>query len=64
MLGLPTCVELSTFQFGVITAAYTAGGFFSALNAGRLVDRGKKRTAIIGAWLVIAVSPRARRNPR
>jgi MFS family permease len=55
--GLDTCVDLTTFDFGVITAAFTAGGFFSALNAGRVIDRsGKKRTAVIGAWLVIAVS--------
>jgi len=55
--GLSTCLELTTFDFGVITAAFTAGGFVSALNAGRVIDRsGKKRTAVIGAWLVIAVS--------
>jgi len=55
--GLGTCVELSTFDFGTITAAFTAGGFISALNAARVIDHwGKKRTAVYGAWLVIAVS--------
>ena len=57
LAGAPTCVTMTTFGFGVVTAAFTLGGFFSSVVTGSLCDRvGRKRTAVYSAWLIILVS--------
>jgi MFS transporter, SP family, solute carrier family 2 (facilitated glucose transporter), member 3 len=57
MFGLPTCIPMTTFGFGVVTASYTLGGFASSVLAGRLADaKGRKQTALYSAWLIVLVS--------
>ncbi|ORY82340.1 general substrate transporter [Leucosporidium creatinivorum] len=52
--GLPTCIPMTTFGFGVVTASYTLGGFASSLLTGRLADaKGRKQTALYSAWLIV-----------
>ncbi|KAM0749081.1 general substrate transporter [Meredithblackwellia eburnea MCA 4105] len=53
--GTPTCVELTDFGFGVVTASFTLGGFFSSVISGGLADKvGRKMAAVYGAWLIVA----------
>ncbi|KAL8292255.1 hypothetical protein RQP46_001721 [Phenoliferia psychrophenolica] len=54
LAGAPTCVHMTTWGFGVVTAAFTLGGFFSSVVTGTIADRvGRKRTAVYSAWLII-----------
>lgn len=53
--GLPTCVEITTNQFGVITAAFTLGGLVSSFQSGRLADGvGRKLAAVYSSVLIVA----------
>lgn len=50
---------MTNFWFGVITSAYTVGGFASSVLTGRLADaRGRKATALYSAVLIVLVSER------
>ncbi|GAA5938342.1 uncharacterized protein JCM15063_000707 [Sporobolomyces koalae] len=47
-------IELSTFQFGIVTSAYTVGGLAASLYAGALIARwGQKETAVRAAWATL-----------
>jgi len=48
---------MSTFQFGVVTSAYTVGGLIASLNAGDKIGKwGQKKTAERAAWATLIVS--------
>ncbi|GAA5835580.1 hypothetical protein JCM5353_000899 [Sporobolomyces roseus] len=52
--GGPSCIEMSTFQFGVVTSAYTVGGLIASLNAGDKIGVwGQKKTAERAAWATL-----------
>jgi len=58
--GGPSCIEMSTFQFGVVTSAYTVGGLIASLNAGDKIGVwGQKKTAERAAWATLIVSTKS-----
>lgn len=53
-LGLPTCIAMDEFAFGVLTTSYAVGGLFGSLRAGHLAAyRGRKgATTLVASVLV------------
>lgn len=48
-------MEITTNQFGVITAAFTLGGLVSSFQSGRLADGvGRKLAAVYSSVLIVA----------
>ncbi|KWU43335.1 MFS general substrate transporter [Rhodotorula sp. JG-1b] len=53
--ALPSCLEITDAEFGVITSAYTLGGLGASLMAGGAVDKWGKRATAVKAAAVLAL---------
>ena len=53
-LGLPTCISMDEFAFGVLTTSYAVGGLFGSLRAGHLAAfRGRKGATTLAASVLV-----------